>query len=73
MAKSKKASARVTAADKAQAAAAAGAKTQTGRRAAAKAASQQVAKQQFDKTRARAIQAHIQSRGQRNQAKRDAR
>jgi len=73
MAKSKKASARVTAAKQSQAATSASARNKAGLQAIAKAAGQQTAGQQFEKTRARAIQSHIQARGQRKQAKRDSR
>jgi len=73
MAKSKKASARVTAANREQAAAADVAKTVTRGTAMKAAAAKQTAGKQFDKTRAKAIQGHVQARGQRQQAKRDSR
>ena len=73
MAKSKKASARVTAANREQAAASDVAKSVTRGTAMKAAAAKQTAGKQFDKTRAKAIQGHVQARGQRQQAKRDSR
>ena len=73
MAKSKKASARVTSAKREQAAASDAAKNKTQRTAIKTAAAKQTAGKQFDKTRARAIQAHMTARGRRQQAKRDSR
>ena len=73
MAKSKKASARVTAANREQAAASVAAKSVTRGTAMKAAAARQTAGKQFDKTRAKAIQGHVQARGQRQQAKRDSR
>ncbi len=72
MATSKKASTRVTAADRERAAASRSAKRQTRRTAIAAKAAQQMAGRQFDKTAARAIQGHIQVRTKRKQAKRDS-
>jgi len=73
MAKSKKASARVTSATREQAAAADAAKSVVRGTAMKAGAAKQTAGKQFDKTRSRAIQAHVQARGQRRQAKRDSR
>ena len=73
MAKSKKASARVTAAKREQAAASDAAKSVTRGTAMKASAAKQTAGKQFDKTRAKAIQGHVQARGQRQQAKRDSR
>jgi hypothetical protein len=73
MAKSVKASTRVTAANREQAAASAAAKGVTRGTAMKAAAAKQTAGKQFDKTRAKAIQGHVQARGQRQQAKRDSR
>ena len=73
MAKSKKASARVTSAKREQAAASDAAKNKTQRTTIKTAAAKQTAGKQFDKTRARAIQAHMTARGRRQQAKRDSR
>ena len=73
MAKSKKASARVTAANREQAAASAATKSVTRGTAMKTSAAKQTAGKQFDKTRGKAIQAHVQARGQRQQAKRDSR
>ena len=73
MAKSKKASARVTAANREQAAAADAAKGMTRGTAMKTSAAKQTAGKQFDKARGKAIQAHVQARGQRQQAKRDSR
>jgi hypothetical protein len=70
--KSKKASARVTSANQETAASgAAGRSTQ--RKAIGNAAVENVAKRQFEKTAARAIQAHTRASGQRQQARRDSR
>jgi hypothetical protein len=71
--KSKKASSRVTAPEQATAAAAGAASRSTKFKAIGKAAVENVAKRQFEKTASRAIQAHTQARGQRKQAKRDSR
>lgn len=73
MTKSKKASARVTSAAREQAAAANAAKSKARGTAMKAGAAKQTAGKQFDKTRSRAIQAHVQARGQRQQAKRDSR
>ena len=73
MAKSKKASARVTAANREQAAASDAAKSVTRGTAMKTSAAKQTAGKQFDKARGKAIQAHVQARGQRQQAKRDSR
>jgi hypothetical protein len=73
MARSRKASARVTAATREQAAAADAAKSRARGKAMKAAAVKQTAGKQFDKTRAKAIQGHVQARGKRQQAKRDSR
>jgi hypothetical protein len=73
MNKSKKASSRITAANREAAAAAAESKSATRGKAITSGAVENVAKRQFQKTQAKAIQAHIRARGQRQQAKRDAR
>jgi hypothetical protein len=71
--KSKKASVRVTTASREAAAKSRQSKaTQRGKAAGSRAADT-ASQRQFEKTRARAIQAHIQGRGQRRQAKRDSR
>jgi hypothetical protein len=71
--KSKKASSRVTSANREAAAAAGAASRSTKRRAIGSAAVGNVARRQFEKTSARAIQAHMRASGQRRQAKRDSR
>ena len=71
--KSKKASARVTAANQETAAAAAAASRSTKRKAIGSAAVENVAKRQFEKTASKKIQAHTRARGQRQQARRDSR
>jgi hypothetical protein len=71
--KSKKASARVTAPNEEASAAAAEAKTASRRKAARSSAVENVARRQFQKTQAAATQGHTRARGQRQQAKRDAR
>jgi hypothetical protein len=71
--KSKKASARVTSADQETAAAAGVAIRSTQRKAIGRAAVENVAKRQFEKTASRAIQAHAHASGQRQQARRDSR
>jgi hypothetical protein len=73
MKKSKKASSRVTAPNQEAAAAAEESKTASRRNAIRSSAIENVAKRQFQKTRGKAIQGHVQARGQRQQAKRDAR
>lgn len=74
MKKSKKASSRVTAPNQeASAAAAAESKTASRRKAVRSNAVENVAKRQFQKTQATAIQGHMRASGQRQQAKRDAR
>jgi len=73
MKKSKKASSRVTAANWGAAAAAAQSRSAARGKAIGSGAVENVAKRQFQKTQAKAIQAHMQARGQRRQAKRDAR
>ena len=73
MEKSKKASSRVTALTLESAAASDAAKTARRGRAIGSSAVENAAKRQFQKTRGKAIQGHIQARGQRQQAKRDAR
>lgn len=71
--KSKKASARVTAANQEIAAAKGAASRSTKRKAIGNAAVENVAKRQFEKTASRAIQGHTQASGQRQQARRDSR
>ncbi len=73
MKKSKKASARVTAASRQAAAAAEASRSATRGKAIGSGAIENAARRQFQKTEAKAIQGHIQARGQRQQAKRDAR
>ena len=72
MKKSKKASSRVTAPNQ-EASAAAESRTATRRKAVRSSAAENVAKRQFQKTQATAIQGHVRASGQRRQAKRDAR
>ena len=71
--KSKKASSRVTSGNQETAAAAGAASRSTKRKAIGSAAVENVARRQFEKTSARAIQAHTRASGQRRQAKRDSR
>ena len=71
--KSKKASARVTAANQETAAATAAASRSTKRKAIGSAAVENVAKRQFEKTASKKIQAHTRASGQRQQARRDSR
>jgi hypothetical protein len=73
MKKSKKASSRVTAPNQEASAAAAASKTASRRKAVRSNAVENVAKRQFQKSQATAIQGHMQASGQRRQAKRDAR
>ena len=73
MKKSKKASSRVTALNQESAAASDAAKNARRGRAIGSSALENAAKRQFQKTQGKAIQGHIQARGQRQQAKRDAR
>jgi hypothetical protein len=73
MKKSKKASARVTAADQQAAAAAVASRSATRGKAIGSGAIENAARRQFQKTQSKAVQGHIQARGQRQQAKRDAR
>ena len=73
MKKSKKASARVTDASRAAAAADAESKSATRGKAIGAGALENAAKRQFQKTESTAIRGHVQARGQRKQAKRDAR
>jgi hypothetical protein len=73
MKKSKKASSRVTAPNQEASAAAAGARTASRRKAVRSSAVENAARRQFQKTQATAIQGHMRARGQRQQAKRDAR
>lgn len=73
MAKSKKASARVTAPNREQAAASDAAKNKTRGSAMKTDAAKQTAGKQFDKARAKTIQSHVQASGRRQQAKRDSR
>ena len=70
---SKKASSRVTALNQESAAASEASKSAIRGRAIGSRAVKNAAKRQFQKTRGKAIQGHIQARGQRQQAKRDAR
>jgi hypothetical protein len=71
--KSKKASSRVTSANRETTAAARAASRSTKRKAIGSAAIENVAKRQFEKTASRAIQAHGRASGQRQQARRDSR
>ena len=73
MAKSKKASSRVTALNQETAAASEASKSAIRGRAIGSSAVKNAAQRQFQKTQGKAIQGHIQARGQREQAKRDAR
>ena len=73
MEKSKKASSRVTALNRESAAAGEVSKSASRGRAIGSSAVEKVAKRQFQKTPGKAIQGHIQARGQRQQARRDAR
>ena len=72
-ARSKKASTRVTAAGQEEAASVRAAKAATRAKAMGAGAAGTAAARQFGKTRAQAIQAHVQARGQRQQARRDSR
>jgi hypothetical protein len=67
--KSRKASSRATAPNQEASAAAAASNTASRRKAARSSAVENVATRQFQKSRATAIQAHTQARGQRRQAK----
>jgi hypothetical protein len=73
MKKSKKALSRVTAPNQEASAAAAASKMASRRKAARASAVENVAKRQFQKSQATAIQGHMQASGQRRQAKRDSR
>ena len=73
MGKSKKASTRVTAPNRDSAAAGEASKSASRGKAIGSSAIGNAAKRQFQKTQGKAIQGHIQARGQRAQAKRDAR
>jgi hypothetical protein len=73
MAISKKASRRKTSPSREAAGQQAAARTVQRQKAASKAARETQNARQFTKTGSRAIQAHIQARGQRGQAKRDSR
>ena len=73
MKKSKKASSRVTAPHQEASATAAESKTASRGKAVTSNAIENVAKRQFQKTQATAIQGHMRASGQRQQAKRDAR
>jgi len=73
MEKSKKASSRVTALNQESAAANEASKSVRRGRAIGSSAVENAARRQFQKTQGKAIQGHIQARGQRQQAKRDAR
>ena len=69
----KRASSRLTASNQQASAAAAESKTASRRKAVRSNAVDNVAKRQFQKSQATAIQGHMRSSGQRRQAKRDAR
>jgi hypothetical protein len=71
--KSRKASSRVTAPNQESAAASEVSKRVSRGRAIGSSAVANAARRQFEKTQERAVQGHIQARGQRQQAKRDAR
>jgi hypothetical protein len=73
MGKSAKASARVTSAGREATAASQESGSATRGKAIGAAAVDNVARRQFQKTQAAAVQAHVRARGQRQQAKRDAR
>lgn len=73
MAKSAKASARVTAAAREASATDRESRTATRGKAIGSGAVDNVARRQFQKTQAAAVQAHVRARGQRQQAKRDSR
>jgi hypothetical protein len=73
MEKSKKASSRVTALNQESAAASEASKSAIRGKAIGSTAVKNAAKRQFQKTQGKAIQGHVQARGQRQQAKRDAR
>lgn len=73
MNRSKRASSQVTASNQQASAAAAESKTTMRRKAARSSAVENAAKRQFQKSHATAIQGHMRSGGQRQQAKRDAR
>jgi len=73
MTKSTKASSRVAAANRDAAAAAAESKNTIRNTAIGSGAVENVARRQFQKTQAAAVQAHARARGQRQQARRDAR
>ena len=73
MGKSKKASARVTAPNRESAAPAEASRRASRSRAIGSSAVQNAALRQFQKTQGKAVQGPVQARGQRQQAKRDAR
>ena len=73
MGKSKKASSRVTAPNQESAAASKASKSASRAKAIGSSAAANAAKRQFQKTQGKAVQGHVQARGQRQQAKRDAR
>jgi hypothetical protein len=73
MGKSAKASSRVTAAHQEAAAANQLSRTASRGKAIGSGAVDNVARRQFQKTQAGAVQAHVRARGQRQQARRDAR
>lgn len=73
MGKSTKASSRVTAPDQAAAAGAQESRNTTRGKAIGSGAVDNAARRQFQKTQAAAVHGHVQARGQRQQAKRDAR
>jgi len=73
MDKSKKASSRVTALNQEAAAASEASKSRSRGKAIGSGAVANAAKRQFQKTQVKAVRGHIQARGQRQQAKRDAR
>ncbi len=73
MGQSKKASSRVTAPNQESAAASEASKVASRGKAIGSSAIVNAAKRQFQKTQGKAVQGHVQARGQRQQAKRDAR
>lgn len=73
MAKSAKASARVTTGGREATAAARESRSATRGKAIGSGAVDRVARRHFETTQAAAVQAHVRARGQRQQAKRDAR
>jgi hypothetical protein len=71
--KSAKASSRVTAASREASAAAAASRSTARGKAIGAGSVENVARRQFQKTSATAVQGHVRARGQRQQARRDAR